>query len=65
MPYLNKTSNYTGVSYNKYHKRWEAYIHMKNKKIYIGRFDDEEEAARAVDKKRSYLGLPSYNELDK
>ena len=59
----NKSSKYTGVSYHKYTMRYEAYIHVGFRKIHLGRFDDEEEAARAVDEKRRELGLASYNEL--
>jgi len=63
MPRKNKSSNYTGVSLHKHGQKYEAYTHLDNKKLHIGRFDDEEEAARAVDAKRKELGLKPFNEI--
>lgn len=51
----NKTSKYLGVYKRKRLNRWIAQIETIDKKIEIGRFDTEEEAARAYDKKASEL----------
>ena len=45
----SKSSIYTGVSFHKGTNKWEAYIYIKNRKHYLGRFEDEEAAARAHD----------------
>ena len=45
----SKSSIYTGVSFHKGTNKWEAYIYIKDKKHYVGRFEDEEAAARAHD----------------
>jgi hypothetical protein len=50
-----KSSQFKGVSFCKRDKRWEAYIILGKKHIFIGRFDDEETAARAYDKKAKEL----------
>ena len=60
-----KSSSYTGVSYHKYSQKYEAYVHLNKRKIHIGQFEDEEDAARAVDRKRSELGLKPFNEVNK
>jgi hypothetical protein len=43
----HNTSGYKGVSYNKERNCWEAYIHMNNKKRWLGRFNTAEEAYEA------------------
>jgi|SRR5690606_4256296 len=43
------TSKYNGVFWDKSRNRWHVRIMVDYKKIYIGRFEDEEEAARAYD----------------
>ena len=45
----NTTSRYTGVCFEKRRKKWTANITVNKKKIWIGRFDDEIEAAKAYD----------------
>ena len=41
----NKSSKYTGVYFDKKRLKWESRINVLNKKIYLGRFDTEEEAS--------------------
>lgn len=45
------TSKYKGVSFCKQTKRWIVQICFKDKRIHIGRFDSELEAAQAYNKK--------------
>jgi hypothetical protein len=45
-----KSSKYQGVSWNKEHKKWVAQIGINGKRINLGRFLLEEDAARAFDK---------------
>lgn len=49
------TSIYKGVYWYKARKKWQAEIMFKGKRIYIGRFTDEKEAARASDAKAKEL----------
>lgn len=45
------SSQYKGVCFDKQRKKWEAYIHPKNRrKRHLGRFESEVDAARAYDK---------------
>ncbi len=43
----NNTSGYKGVSWNKQHQRYEAYIWFNRKKRRLGLFDDPKEAHKA------------------
>jgi len=45
-----KTSVYKGVHWDKWTSRWKVEIGFKKKRIFIGRFDNEEEAALAYNK---------------
>merc|ERR1711925_32978 len=44
----NKTSKYTGVSWNKNRKKWEAKLNQNKKQYNGGYFDNEEHAAMKV-----------------
>lgn len=44
-------SRYKGVYWEQGRKQWRAYIYLNKKKIWLGRFVDEKEAARAYNKK--------------
>lgn len=43
----NLSSSFKGVSYHSSAKKWEASIHAKNKKKYLGVFPTEKQAALA------------------
>lgn len=42
--YCNNTSGYPGVSFHKQRNKYQAYIEVKRKRIYLGLFDTAEEA---------------------
>ena len=46
---LNSTSKYKGVYFESYTKKWRATIKKNGKMKFLGRFLDEEEAAKAYD----------------
>jgi len=46
------TSKFKGVSFSTKKKRWKGCFMWQGKVYYVGSFDNEEEAARAVDRKR-------------
>ena len=45
----NNTSGYKGVTWHKGRKLWQAQIMVNGKSMYLGRFANKEEAARAYD----------------
>lgn len=44
-----RTSRFKGVSWSTTREKWQAYIHYQGKTRYLGRFAEEEAAARAYD----------------
>jgi hypothetical protein len=44
------TSKYRGVSFNKFSGKWGAVISWRHKQMWLGRFENEIDAARAYDK---------------
>jgi hypothetical protein len=51
-------SAFTGVTWNKRSKKWQAQIKKDGKPTNLGYFDDEEEAARKFDEVAATLGRP-------
>lgn len=49
------SSQFKGVAWNKYHKKWQAYIGKDYKKYRLGYFNVEEDAAKAYDLKAKEL----------
>lgn len=52
------TSRYRGVSYEKRHKKWGARTMVNGKRVFLGRYDSEAEAAISVDRSRIAQGMP-------
>ncbi len=49
----NCSSQYKGVSWNKYMKKWHALIQIEKKRKHLGYFNNEIEAAKAYDQSAS------------
>ena len=58
VPYVVQPSKYVGVTWNKDHKKWTARIHIDNKKINLGTFENQEDAARKYDEQATLIGKP-------
>ncbi|KAL3151174.1 hypothetical protein ABBQ38_013031 [Trebouxia sp. C0009 RCD-2024] len=58
-----QTSRFTGVSWSRRDSKWEAYVLVDppQRKVHIGSFEDEHEAAQAVDERRKTLGREPVN----
>lgn len=52
-PQKNSNSKYKGVSWDKQHKKWRARITKNKKRMHVGRFATEKEAAMAYNKAAS------------
>lgn len=53
----NTSSRFKGVYFDASRNQWQAYINVSGKRIHIGRFNTELEAARAYDRKaREHYG---------
>lgn len=52
---IDNTSGIKGVSWNKNKKKWDAVINKNNKKIFIGRFKNLEDAKTAINQQRKIL----------
>ena len=55
--YVNNTSGYKGVYWDKKHEKWLAQITYNKKNIHLGCFDDIEKAIKArADAELKYFG---------
>lgn len=68
-PQEGSSSKYVGVSWNKFRERWESAIKNDGKRVFIGYFEDEDDAGRARDLKAmelkgefAYLNFPELKE---
>jgi len=43
----DNTSGFVGVSFDKGYSKWQAYIKVNNRRLFLGYFDNKEDAARA------------------
>lgn len=49
-PQKNSSSKYKGVSFNQKERKWIATIQINGKSIYLGKFNDEVECAKAYNR---------------
>lgn len=49
--HLKSTSEYVGVSWNKGNNKWQSYIRINGKAVFLGYYIDEMEASKAYDYK--------------
>lgn len=62
--YNGHTSQYKGVSWETIRRKWHAQIKVNQVQIFIGRFDNEEEAALAYNK-RALIEFGEFARLNK
>lgn len=48
-PHSNSTSKYLGVSWDKSRNKWKSNIYVNKRLLFLGRFNSEEDAAKAYD----------------
>lgn len=59
--YKNRSSRYKGVTWGKEAKKWEVRVMLKGKQHFVGRFNDELDAAKAYnDRARDLFGEFAY-----
>lgn len=51
--FQGSSSSYRGVAWNKQHGRWAAYVTPEGKRVHLGYFDDEAEAAAVAQTARA------------
>jgi len=56
-----KTSQYRGISWNKTHGKWHAFLCSKGRKTHGGSFSNELDAAKRVNQLCKGLGIPERN----
>ena len=61
-PYKNNTSGHTGISFETKSCKWRSSIRFKNKTIYLGLYDNIEDAIKArKEAEEKYFGEYSYD----
>ena len=61
----NGTSKFIGVSWDKQHKKWVSQIEIKRKKIFLGRFTNELDAAEAYNNRLEELTSETFESKEK
>ena len=63
---VGSTSKYKGVSWDAKNNKWQAGIHYEGKKVFLGRFNSEDDAAEAYNKKAGEVfgEYARYNEVN-
>lgn len=61
-PPKNNTSGIKGVTWNRNHKKWEAYISLHGKRKYLGNYDSKEEAEQVRTEAEEKYYMPLINQ---